>query len=302
MSTDPDVLPPRPRTPPSALAAFGTRTAVFLVVAGSVGALCVAFGFPPDSPGARAGSPSPVSAMNNAANSPADNAAPVAEGQPVPGASRSNADKAYCRGQGTVVQVAASATFRGAICSVNGALAYFGLNKDTGGTIELPASDTGSGYIARNAPNTSYELTSAQYSVVDGAGQRTAERMVYWWPAGDPELGLPGDLGLSQPISYPDCDGSGIVVLGTSFDPGRNEAHISALLQQFPGSSYLRTDLSCGSFVGPSAANSGGKYIYAVYKSAGRDPGTVCAAITAAGTYGKWLSNDASQAGRFVQC
>lgn len=192
-------------------------------------------------------------------------------------------------------------TFRGAICSINGALVYFGLNKQSGGTIELAASATASGYIARNA-GASYELTSAEYSVTDDAGKRTAEPIIYWWPAGDPALALPGDLGLGQSITYPDCDGSGIVVLGTSYNPDRYEAEVSALLQQYPGASYLRTDLSCGSFAGPSAANSGGKYIYAVYKPAGGNSAAVCAAITAAGAYGKWLSNDVSQAGRFVEC
>lgn len=294
MSSDPDVLTARPQTPPSASLAFWRRAAAFVAVAGTVGALCAAFGFPPNSHGARPHSSSSASSPNSAA--------PVAGGQPAGGGSQSNADKAYCRGQGQLVQVAATVTFRGAICSVNGSLVYYGLNKQSGGTIELAASGTASGYIARNGPNTSYEMISSEYSVTDDAGNRTAEAVIYWWPAGDPALDRPGDLGLSQPMTYPDCDGSGIVVLGTSYNPDRYEAEVAALLQQFPGSSYLRTDLSCGSFAGPSAANSGGKYIYAVYRPAGSDTATVCAAITAAGAYGKWLSNDVNQAGRFVEC
>ncbi|HEY5852922.1 MAG TPA: serine/threonine-protein kinase [Aldersonia sp.] len=97
-----------------------------------------------------------------------------------------------------------------------------------------------------------------------------------------------GDLGLAIPMTIPECDGTGIVVLGNAVEPGDYAAEISALLAQHPGASYLRTDQACPSLRQRSDA---GNPIYAVYRVAGYTRADVCAAVAAAGggSYGKWL-------------
>ena len=105
--------------------------------------------------------------------------------------------------------------------------------------------------------------------------------------------GVSGDLGLSVPMTRPDCDGIGIVLLFASVTPGAYAAEIQAALDANPGSSYLRTDQSCASL---SQATADGNAIYAVYRVGGTDQNNVCAAVNAAGggAYGKWLDNSTS--------
>ncbi|MBN3458864.1 hypothetical protein JNN96_33035 [Mycobacterium sp. DSM 3803] len=95
-------------------------------------------------------------------------------------------------------------------------------------------------------------------------------------------------LKVSTPITQPDCDGTGIVVLRNAVTPGNYDAEIQRGLDSFPGASYLRTDHSCPSLRQVSDA---GTPIYTVYRPAGRSLGEVCAAVNRAGgdAYGKWL-------------
>lgn len=97
-------------------------------------------------------------------------------------------------------------------------------------------------------------------------------------------------LNVSVPMSHPPCDGSGIVVLANSVTPGRYDAEIQGLLNNFPGASYLRTDESCLSL---RQHDDAGNAIYTVYRPAGRTVADICAAVRAAGrdAYGKWLDN-----------
>jgi serine/threonine protein kinase, bacterial len=101
------------------------------------------------------------------------------------------------------------------------------------------------------------------------------------------------DLGLSTPISYPACDGEGIVVLGKAMVPGQYVSDVQHLLDVFPGASYLRTDRACPSLLQSTEA---GNPIYLVYRDAGRNRAEVCAAVHAAGdgAYGKWLDQTAN--------
>lgn len=96
------------------------------------------------------------------------------------------------------------------------------------------------------------------------------------------------DLGLSTQISQPACDGSGIVVLGAATTPGDYPADVRDLLQQYPGSGYLRTDETCPSLAQQTDA---GEAIYAVYRPAGDSRQSICAAVRKAGgdAYGKRL-------------
>lgn len=99
-----------------------------------------------------------------------------------------------------------------------------------------------------------------------------------------------GDLGLTQPISRPACDGQGIVILGSVTTPGLYAAGVQRLLDAHPGAFYLRTDQTCPSL---RAATEEGNPIYAVYRLGGVTQAQVCAAVRQSGgdAYGKWLDS-----------
>ncbi len=100
------------------------------------------------------------------------------------------------------------------------------------------------------------------------------------------------DLGLDIPLSRPACDGTGIVILGSAYTPGKYREQIQRLLNFNPGASYLRTDLAC-----PSLRQSvDGNPVYAVYRVGGTTKEQVCAVLATVpagpGTYGKWLNSN----------
>jgi serine/threonine-protein kinase len=97
-----------------------------------------------------------------------------------------------------------------------------------------------------------------------------------------------GDLGLTTPISYPSCNGQGVVILGSAVIPRLYVTVIQGLLNKHPGARYLRTDRSCPSLRQVTAE---GNPIYAAYRLGGFTRAAVCAAVRAAGgnSYGKWL-------------
>lgn len=107
-------------------------------------------------------------------------------------------------------------------------------------------------------------------------------------PPAPPPRSPTGDLGLTQPISKPQCNGQGIVILGNVTTPGLYPAGVQRLLDANPGAFYLRTDQTCPSL---RAANEEGNPIYAVFIPAGNTQAEVCAAVHGAGgnAYGKWL-------------
>lgn len=110
----------------------------------------------------------------------------------------------------------------------------------------------------------------------------------------------PGDLGLGTPISFPSCDGQGVVILGSVTTPGLYAAGVQRLLDAHPGAFYLRTDTSCPSL---RQATDAGNPIYAVFKPAGTTRAQVCNAVRAAGgnAYGKWL-NATTDPGYVITC
>lgn len=96
-----------------------------------------------------------------------------------------------------------------------------------------------------------------------------------------------GDLGLSTPITRPDCDGSYAAFVYNATSPGQYASEIATALANNPGASYLRTDQSCSSL----RQSLNGNPIYAVYY-----PGTlatVCATKARIGgeTYARRLDN-----------
>lgn len=209
-------------------------------------------------------------------------------------------DQAYCRAEGNLVWLAGSRTFRGAFCRVNGQLKYLGLSLDLGGTAVLDATQDSSGFTALH-PDATYRYTATTITITT-ATQTFKQDTTTWLAPTDPSLMRPGDLGLSTPISYPACDDSAIVVYGKTWDPSTNASKIQSLLNATPGSSYLRTDLSCGSFTGPSSANSDQQYIYAVYTNFGKNVAEACTEAKNSGGVAHWISNTRSPADNIIKC
>ncbi len=73
---------------------------------------------------------------------------------------------------------------------------------------------------------------------------------------------VPGDLGVAgRAMQRPPCDGSYITVLASAIGDQASAAGMAAVLEQYPGSNYLRTDQSCPSL----SPSSGGEPIYVVF-------------------------------------
>ncbi|MCB0927368.1 MAG: serine/threonine protein kinase [Mycobacterium sp.] len=134
----------------------------------------------------------------------------------------------------------------------------------------------------RTAPSTPGTATTAAAPVVPTSETAAAP------PLPPTPTVVPGDLGLSTPMTRPECDGQGIVVLYNAVTPGQYAQEISSALAQYPGASYLRTDQACPSL---RPVDDKGNAIYAVYRYGGRSMSELCTAVRAAGPgkYGKFL-------------
>lgn len=101
---------------------------------------------------------------------------------------------------------------------------------------------------------------------------------------------VPGDLGLSVPMTRPECDGSYAVFIGASVDPSRNTADMERFLSANPGAKYLRTDQSCQSL---RQRTPSGQVIYAAFLGPYATQTEACTALANApsGAYIKPLDN-----------
>jgi peptidyl-prolyl cis-trans isomerase B (cyclophilin B) len=212
----------------------------------------------------------------------------------------SSPDKAYCQDRGVLVWLAKSATYRGALCSIDGSLTMISMASDVGGNVTLPAKSGSGSFSATANDGTVYTYTPGTVTITTAAKTFT-EPTALWESGTASSLASPGDLGLATPISYPSCDDSAIVVYGTAWHEATDPAEVQRLLAAHPGSSYMRTDLSCRDFLGPSTANSGGAYVYAVYSPTSSQ---VAACQQTAGTpfYGRVLSNSREPGDNKVTC
>ena len=114
-----------------------------------------------------------------------------------------------------------------------------------------------------------------------------------------PAGAVPGDLGLTRPMTRPACDGTGIVLLLSATNPATYQQDVQQALNDYPDAQYLRTDQSCSSLV----QSLNGNPIYAVYRPIGTDATAVCAAVTAVGgtANGRWLENSSPDEAR-INC
>lgn len=102
---------------------------------------------------------------------------------------------------------------------------------------------------------------------------------------------VPGDLGIAgRPMQRPPCDGAYITIVASALGGDVSAAGIAGLLEQYPGSEYLRTDQTC-----PSLAQSrDGEPIYVVYLGPFAFDSDACAARASgpADAYARRLTDD----------
>jgi hypothetical protein len=104
---------------------------------------------------------------------------------------------------------------------------------------------------------------------------------------------VPGDLAVpGRPMQRPPCDGSFITVLASAVGAQATAAGIADVLDQYPGSNYLRTDQTCSS-LNPAVE---GEPIYVVFLGPFVVDTDACAARAEGpdGAYARQLSNDVS--------
>lgn len=111
--------------------------------------------------------------------------------------------------------------------------------------------------------------------------------------AAPPATGAPGTGDLSvpgHPIQRPPCDGGYITVLASAIGSQATATSMEAVLDQYSGSSYLRTDQTCPSLT----QSSNGQPIYVVYLGPFSVDTDACQARSRGpnGAYVRRLSND----------
>lgn len=201
-------------------------------------------------------------------------------------------DEAYCRGEQRFVGLADTETYRGVICAAASNYVYRGLNKAANATTtSMDVVPADSGWEVEGESGVRYLFDDADFTIVDGSGDVLDEEPVTTWLTPDQRPFRPGDLDLSQPISYPPCDGSGVVVLESFVDAPASD--VQRALDRTPGSFYIRTDLSCDNFNRPSEGTTGGSYIYAVLTYGGNDDVSLCSSVSdLEAAYGYYLRDD----------
>lgn len=216
--------------------------------------------------------------------------------------SLTNGDMAYCSEGGKVVHVGATRTYRGTVCDLNGELVYYGLNKSNDGRITLPSRIEDGTVVAEGNDGYTYTMTENSLEIRQNGNTVAEEETLYWWPRGHSELTSPGDLEINRPITYPSCDGTIAVIAGSAFDPATDATRVQDLLNEHPGAEYLRTDLSCDNFHGPSVDNSDGNYIYAVYYSiSASEEEQACSLTEKIDGYADWMRDGVDPHGR-IEC
>ncbi|HWL45441.1 MAG TPA: hypothetical protein VNQ73_21050 [Ilumatobacter sp.] len=106
-----------------------------------------------------------------------------------------------------------------------------------------------------------------------------------------PDGAVPGDLGVpNRPMQRPVCSGGYITVLGSNVASRTSAAGIAQLLEQYPGSEYLRTDQSCRSL----DRSGQGEPIYVVFLGPFPEASDACIAREQgpSGAYARQLSDD----------
>lgn len=117
-------------------------------------------------------------------------------------------------------------------------------------------------------------------------------------PAPQPRSVGTGDLGLSVPIANVGCTGQYVTLVHSATTPGVYQDEVASMLAAFPGTSYLRTDASCGSL----AQDLNGNPIYAVYYGPFGSGGVACGARPSQDSYVKIMAAGVGPDESQVEC
>lgn len=142
-----------------------------------------------------------------------------------------------------------------------------------------PPSTTAPETSSTTTPTTTAPTTVPPTTVVPTTAPGAADGAV----AGD--LAVPG-----RPMQRPPCDGAFITILASPIGAQATGESVAAVLDQYPGSNYLRTDQTCRSL----RADVDGQPIYVVYLGPFAVDSDACQARAEGpdGAYARQLSND----------
>lgn len=141
-------------------------------------------------------------------------------------------------------------------------------------------------------PATTPSPAAPATTVVTSTVQQTVTRTA------DPPPRGPGDLGLSVPIANVPCTGAYLSLIHSATDPATYREEVGSMLATHPGSSYLRTDASCGALVQQQDGNP----IYAVYFGPFGTGTNACALSARGGQYVKQMGAGLSPDEATVTC
>lgn len=135
--------------------------------------------------------------------------------------------------------------------------------------------------------------------VVTSTVQQTVTQAQPFTPVPPPEPARgSGDLGLARPIVNVGCTGQYLTLVHSATTPGAYQDEIASALASYPGSSYLRTDASCGSL----AQDLNGAAIYSVYFGPFGSQNSACAARPAAQSYVKVMAAGVGPDESAIEC
>ncbi|WP_420124134.1 protein kinase domain-containing protein [Nakamurella sp.] len=155
---------------------------------------------------------------------------------------------------------------------------------DGGGVAPTAVAGSGPGTIPSGpspapTPGPTPAPTPPATTVVTSTVEQTVTRTAAPPPRGS------GDLGLTVAIANVPCNGSYLSLIHSATDPATYREEIGTMLAAHPGSSYLRTDASCGALVRQQDGNA----IYAVYYGPFAAATGACGMSDAGGQYVKQM-------------
>lgn len=155
-------------------------------------------------------------------------------------------------------------------------------------TSPTPLPTTVPATTTTSTPPTTAASTAAPTSTAPAASTTLAPATTA--PGADPDS-VPGDLAIAgRPMQRPACNGSYITILASAIGEQASAVGIEAVLDDYPGANYLRTDQTCPSL----NASVDGQPIYVVYFGPFGDDEDACDARADGpdGAYARLLSDD----------
>lgn len=208
--------------------------------------------------------------------------APVAEGD-------TEFDQAWCRSHGEFVVRVQTVNYRATICRDGDSVNYYGVNLIDGLTIRTPATEHSTGWTGHGEDNVTYEVSRDVFEVRQGDSVLASEEVNSFTDQAQNGDHRPWDLHLTDPISFPACDGGAIVVVDTFYNLQGVSQQVRESVAAHPGADYLNTDASCDSLQHPTDQR-GNQFL--IYYWAGHEEAEICDLVESTGTHGLWLRDD----------